>query len=187
LNWDKLPKPWTREQCRRRYVEGGDNIGLRAIAGISGQPRGTLERWSSKENWVERRGQYQGRLAVATQQKTIEKASDKLSDQLSEIAIANYERHKLFRDYAAKVAQIKAQQLAEIQNLPLAERAAILAKDHVGYEMNYWSQILKRSTDAIESVTGLKYFVDINAAAGRLEKEGYEIIDPNNNEQSESD
>ena len=179
-NWDKLPKPWTQEQCRIRYVEGGDNIGLRAIALMSGRAESTLERWSSQEKWVVQRGQHKGKLKEVTQQKTIEKTSDKLSDQLSEIAIANYERHKLFRDYAAKIVQIKAQQLAEIQNLPLDERARILAKDHIGYEMNYWSQILRRSTDAIEGVTGLKYYVDINAAAGRLEKEGYEVIDPSN-------
>jgi hypothetical protein len=172
-------------------VEGEDDIGIRGLASESGRAKSTLQDWSKERvegrNWHEQRVHFKSRLGTATQQKIIEKTSDKLSDQLSDIVIANYERHKLFRDYAAKIAQTKAQQLAEIQNLPLAERAKILAKDHVGYEMNYWSQILKRSTDAIEAVTGLKYFVDINAAAGRLEKEGYEVIDPSNNEQSESD
>ncbi|MEH1790004.1 MAG: hypothetical protein V7L23_31670 [Nostoc sp.] len=178
LNWTKLPKPWTREQCRRRYVEGGDDIGLRALAGTSGRDKSTLERWCSKDEWVSQRGQHQGKMQVITRQKTIEKTSDKLSDELSEIAIANYQRHKLARDYAAKIIDIKARQLAEIDKLPLAEKAVMLSSHHIGYEMNYWSQILKRSTDAIESATGLRYYTEINAAAGRLEKEGYEIVDP---------
>lgn len=183
MKWDKLPKPWTKEQCRRRYVEGGDNIGIRGLADASGQPRTTLGRWSSEGDWVGQRSQYSDRVVTATQTRTVEKVSEKISDQLSEIAVANYERHRLARDYAAKIFDIKARLLAEIQNLPLAEKEASLAKYHSGSEMNYWSQILKRSTDAIESVTGLKYFVEINAAAGRLEKEGYEIVDPSNEQE----
>lgn len=180
MNWDKLPKPWTKEQCRRRYVEGGDTIGIRGLSDASGQPRTTLGRWSGEGGWVEQRAQYENRLVTATQTRTVEKVSDKLSDQLSEIAIANYERHRLARDYAAKIFDIKAHLLAEIKDLPLAEKEAHLSKHHSGSEMNYWSQILKRSTDAIESVSGMRYYSDMNAAAGRLEKEGYEIIDPNN-------
>lgn len=166
-------------------MEGGDDIGIRGLADASGQPKGSVERWARQELWVEQRRQYKDTLTTTVQQKTIEKTSEKLSDQLSEIAIANYKCHELARNYAAKVIETKARQLQEIQQLPLAERAAILAKDHVGYEMNYWSQILKRSTDAIESVSGLKYYVDINAAAGKLEKEGYEIIDPTNEPESD--
>ena len=170
-------------------MEGEDDIGIRGLASESGRAKSTLQDWSKERvegrNWQEQRVHFKSRLGTVTQQKIIEKTSEKLSDQLSEIAIANYERHKLFRDYAAKIVQIKAQQLAEIQNLPLEERARILAKDHIGYEMNYWSQILRRSTDAIEGVTGLKYYVDINAAAGRLEKEGYEVIDPSNEQSAD--
>lgn len=185
MNWDKLPKPWTKEQCRRRYVEGGDNIGIRGLADASGQPRTTLGRWSSEGDWVGQRSQYSDRVVTATQTRTVEKVSEKLSDQLSEIAIANYKCHELLRNYAAKVVEIKAHQLQAIQQLPLAEKDAILAKHHSGYEMNYWSQILKRSTDAIAQVSGLNYYVDINAAAGRLEREGYEIIDPSNEQESD--
>ncbi len=163
-------------------MEGGDDIGIRGLASESGRAKSTLQDWSKERvegrNWHEQRVHFKSRLGTATQQKIIEKTSDKLSDQLSDIAIANYERHKLARDYAAKIFQIKAQQLSEINNLPAAEKAAIVSKDHAGYEMNYWSQILKRSTDAIEAVAGLRYFVEINAAAGRLEREGYVISDP---------
>ena len=161
-------------------MEGGDDIGIRGLADKSGQPKGTVERWAKQELWVDQRRQYKDTLTTTVQAKTIEKTSEKLSDQLSEIAIANYNCHELLRNYAAKVVEIKARQLQEIQQLPLVEKEVMLTKHHSGYEMNYWSQILKRSTDAIAQVSGLSYYVDINAAAGRLEREGYEIIDPNN-------
>jgi hypothetical protein len=183
LKWDKLPKPWTKEQCRRRYVEGGDNIGIRGLAATAGQPKGTLEEWVKRESWVEQRRQYQDRLTTATQTRTVEKVSEKLSDDLSEVAIANYEKHRLARDYAARIFEIKSNLLTEIESLPLAEKEASLAKHHSGSEMNYWSQVLKRSTDAIAQGTGLNYYVEINAAAGRLEKEGYEIVDPSSEQQ----
>lgn len=161
-------------------MEGGDDIGIRGLADASGQPKGTVERWAKQELWVDQRRRYKDTLTTTVQQKTIEKTSEKLSDKLSEIAIANYKCHELARNYAAKIIEIKARQLSEIQRLPHAEMVARLDKEHSGYEMNYWSQILKRSTDAIAQVSGLNYYVDINAAAGRLEREGYEIIDPNN-------
>lgn len=32
MKWEKLPKPWTKEQCRRRYVESEEDIGIRKLA-----------------------------------------------------------------------------------------------------------------------------------------------------------
>jgi hypothetical protein len=180
INWEELPKPWTKEQCRIRYVEHGDNIGIRLLASISGVSKGSVERWARNDvpTWVEQRRQYRDALRTATQSKTIEKTSSKLSDELSDIVTANYKCHKLVRNYALKVLEVKMRQINEIESLPLAEKVAIVTKSHQGYEINYWSQILTRSTAAIAEVTGMKYYIDINAAAGRLEREGYEIINP---------
>jgi hypothetical protein len=50
--------------------------------------------------------------------------------------------------------------------------------NHNAAEMNQWSQMLRRSTDAINDMRGIKYFADINAAADKLQREGYEILDP---------
>jgi hypothetical protein len=188
-SFSKIPRPWPKDVCRRRYVEGGDNIGFRQLAIDSGRAKSTLQDWSKELidglNWAQQRVRFGSRISTAVQQKTIEKTSDKLSDELSEIAIANYERHKLARDYASKVFQIKSRQLAAIQNLPLDEQVEELKKNHQGYEMNYWSQILTRATDAIARATGLDYYVDINASAARVEREGYIISDPTEDEQSQ--
>ena len=177
MNWEELRLPWTREQCRRRYVEGEDNIGVRGLAKMSGVPKGTLERWVRSDCWPAQREKYRETLKVSIQEKTIEKTSDKISDELAEIATANYQAHKLARDYAARVIQAKARQL--VDDLALygeAQKKAVA--QHSAAEMNQWSQMLRRSTDAINEIRGVKYFADINAAADKLQREGYEILDP---------
>lgn len=179
MNWDELPKPWTEEQCRSRYVDVGDKIGIRTLAELSGHPKSTVGDWARKGNWASEKRKYLDNLAG---RKTIEKTSEKLSDELSKIKTANYECHALLRDYASEVIKIKHEQLKLIKDLPLKQKASRIAKEHSGSDINYWSQVMKRSTDAIASLTGLNYYVDLNAAAGRLEREGYEIIDPSGDE-----
>ncbi|MFM6026046.1 MAG: hypothetical protein ACKPER_24535 [Dolichospermum sp.] len=178
MKWEKLPRPWTKEQCRRRYVECDDDIGIRGLADASGQPKGTLERWSRNELWVDQRVQYKDTLKTTVQEKIIEKTSEKISDELSEICTENYKVHKLARDYAAKIIEVKARQLAEDLKIENKQERKTAIAQHNAVEVNQWSQALKRSTDAINEIRGIKYFADINAAADKLQREGYEILDP---------
>ncbi len=187
MKWDKLLKPWTKEQCRRRYVECDDDIGLRALSVQSGRAKSTLQIWCKERiegrNWQEQRVHFQASLSTATQEKIIEKTSEKIADELSEVCFENYKVHKLARDYAAKIIEVKARQLSEDLRLTGKEKKEAIAQ-HNALEFNQWSQSLKRSTDAINEIRGVKYFADINAAADRLQREGYEITDPSevNNE-----
>lgn len=177
MKWENLPKPWTKEQCRRRYIEGDDSIGIRPLAEISGNPKTTIELWVRKEQWVEQRKQYRNKLRLTIQEKTVEKTSEKISDELSNIVAKNYEVHKLARDYVAKLIEARARQLAEDLKLEDSRKQAAL-KQHNSVEINNLSQALKRSTDAINEITGLQYHIDINAATDKLTREGYEVIDP---------
>ncbi len=158
--WKKWKTPWKRDQCCRRYVEGGDEIGIRQLAKDSGQPKGTLERWSSQESWVDQRRQYGDNLRAVTQQKTVEKTSEKISDELSEIAATNYKIHRLARDYAASIFQIKAQHMQVVRQMPLEQQLdAIRLSD--ARELNYWSMIMSRATQGIAEATGLPYYIAI--------------------------
>jgi histone H3/H4 len=186
LRWEKLPRPWTKEQCRRRYVEADDDIGIRGLADASGQSKGTVEGWVKRELWLDQRRQYRDTLKTTIQEKTIEKTSEKISDELSDIVIENYKVHKLARDYVAKIIEVKARQLAEDLKLVGEEKKKAIAQ-HNAAEVNQWSQALKRSTDAINEVRGIKYFIDINAAADKLSREGYEIIDPSEKPNEQTD
>lgn len=167
-------------------MEGGDDIGIRGLSEASGQARSTLERWSKTELWVDQRRQFQGTLKAVTQQKSIEKASEKLSDELADVAIANYKAHKLARDYALAIFQIKARHIKKVQSLPDDEQMKEL-KNHSASEMNYWSLILARSTQEIANSTGLAYYININTSAKKLEQEGYVVLDPREDVEEEGE
>lgn len=197
MKWEKLPRPWTKEQCRRRYIECGDEISFAKLADLSGVPAKTIERWAKplrgdnpSPSWKEQRGMFEGRVREAASEKIIEKTSEKISDELSDIVIENYKVHKLARDYVAKIIEVKARQLAEDLKIENRQERKSAIAQHNAAEVNQWSQALKRSTDAINEVRGIKYFSDINAAYDKLSREGYEIIDPsevNNGDQTQSD
>lgn len=172
--WSRWKQPWSKDQCRRRYVEGDDDIGIRQLAKDSGQPKGTVETWSKTNDWVGQRRRFRDDLQTEVREKTIEKTSDKLSDELSNIAIANYEAHQQVRDYALSVFRIRAKHMNSIQELP-DDRQLEEVKKHLGSEMNYWSQILKRATEGIESATGLPYWVNVNTSIRRVEREGLHV------------
>ncbi|MFM6778610.1 MAG: hypothetical protein ACKPKJ_16720, partial [Dolichospermum sp.] len=164
MKWEKLSRPWTKEQCRRRYVECDDDIGLRALSVQSGRVKSTLQRWSGERiegrNWHEQRVHFKSSLGTVTQEKIIEKTSEKISDELSEICTENYKVHKLARDYAAKIIEVKARQLAEDLKIENKQERKTAIAQHNAVEVNQWSQALKRSTDAINEIRGIKYFAD---------------------------
>ncbi|MFM6004711.1 MAG: hypothetical protein ACKPA7_14115, partial [Sphaerospermopsis kisseleviana] len=93
MNWEELPKPWTKEQCRRRYVECEDDIGIRTLAAQAGRTKMMVEGWVKNELWLQQRKEYRYSLNMSIQEKTIEKTSEKISDELSEICTENYKVH----------------------------------------------------------------------------------------------
>lgn len=183
MDWDSWSKPWSREQCKIRYVQG-DRISLRGMARASGRSKSSMERWSAEDTWEDERSQYQTSVKTATREKTIEKASERLSEELADIAIANFKAHKLARDYALTIFKIKAMHLKQIQErmqlqeIDPEQLSAEIKKHHNAAEMNFWSHILSRSTQEISAATGLPYYVNINTSAKKLEQEGYVVLDP---------
>jgi histone H3/H4 len=186
MKWEKLPKPWTKEQCRRRYVESEEDIGIRKLAVQAGLSKGTVEGWVRRELWVDQRRRYQDTLQTTIQVKTIHKTSERISDELSQIVIENYKVHKLTRDYVAKIIEQKARQLAEDLELTGEERKRAISQ-HSAPETNQWSQALQRSTNAINETRGIRYYVDINAATAMLAKEGYNVINPSEEEDTDEE
>jgi len=165
-------------------VECSDSISLPKLAVVSGRSESAVFRWSTEaiksggEGWVAQRERYKGELREVTREKTLEKTSDGLSDELSRTAIACYKPHKLLLDYATLVVKLKAKRLQGLENRSQEEIDEELKKNHAGYELDYWSKIVTRSTEAIARLTGLDYYVNINAAAAKIESEGYIISDP---------
>ena len=171
--WDNWTKPWSREQCKERYVRG-DKISIRQIALASGRAKSSMERWRQDDNWEDDRRQYQVQLGTSVTEKAIEKTSERLSDEIADIAIANYQAHKMVRDYVVELIQIRVAALEEDKKRDDLNMAAILKK-HGAESLNYLSLALARATQEIATVTGLQYHVDINAAIRRIEREGLGI------------
>jgi hypothetical protein len=99
---DNEPKPWSRETCRRRYVEG-EAIGLRPLAELSGNPFNRLGSWACKDtthpqkwSWAQQRQQYTNEIRT----KSIQKSTDAISDKYAEQNTKAIEQHI---DLAAKM------------------------------------------------------------------------------------
>lgn len=174
--WRRWKQPWTRSQITRRYIESNDNIGIRRLAQDSGVSKGTIEIWCRQENWVGQKRRYSDGLQTATRDKAIEKTAEKLSDELSDVAIANYQAHKLARDYATAVFQIKAMHMQSILDTGASQQSELL-KFHNAHEMNSWSLILTRATEGINQATGLPCHININTAAKTLNSAGYSVTE----------
>ncbi|KYC42109.1 hypothetical protein WA1_19100 [Scytonema hofmannii PCC 7110] len=178
--WTRWAKPWNSTQCRRRYVEGGDKIGIRQLAKDSGVPKGTLEKWCRDEDWVTKRGQFQDSVETTVREKTVEKVSEKLSDELADIAIANYQSHKKVRDYVNKLFDLKIMSLTvDLLNENLTtEQGLEMMKKHRADEINLLSLALARATQEIAAATGLEYHISLKSATKKLSSEGFQVIDP---------
>lgn len=163
----------------------GSHVSIRAMAAESGRNKSSIERWAKADNWEDKRSQFSSSLRTEVRQKTIEKASDKLSDDYADIAVSNYKAHKIERDMAHATLQVYAKAIAQIQSLPLDEQLKRL-KELSGYEINYWSLVLARATQGVNAATGLSNYVQLDSAAKVLIAKGYEIVDPNDTEAEES-
>lgn len=140
--WDKWAKPWTREQCDRRYVQGNPAVSIRALVHDSGVPKSSLEVWSKQDDWKTRRRQYQDKLRTQTEEKTIEKTSDRLSDELSDIAVEHFKAYKLYRQLSEIQASYLMRQCEQQDDPDLVERT-LKALNPIA--INAWSLVLDRS------------------------------------------
>ncbi|MGA1590453.1 MAG: hypothetical protein EBR82_51110 [Caulobacteraceae bacterium] len=156
---------WTKEECRRKYIEDFA-ISLKAISILSGVSKTTLSKWCKEGNWVEDKKEYHKN-----------KESNNSTKELSDIASHIYQLHYQMLVYASKVVKHKISDISQVDSIPVEQRLEYLKSEHNSHDMDAWSRIISRSTDALAKVTGLHYYTDINAAIKRLEKEGLGVID----------
>lgn len=157
---------WSKEECRKKYIEDA-TVSLKAISILSGVPKPTLEKWSKEGNWVLDKKEYHKNS----------NNNNKTNQELSDIATNNYKVHYQLLAYAAKIVQYKIADLARVDSLPPDERMDYIKAEHDPHDMDAWSRIIFRATEAISKVTGLQYYSDVNAAIKRIEKEGLGVID----------
>jgi hypothetical protein len=186
--WSKWKKPWSKEQCRRRYVEGDDDIGIRPLSVQAGRAKSTLQRWAGEEidglNWSQQRVQFRSKLSAATQEKTIAKTSERLAEDIASITIANYAALKAMREYAAYRTQLLIRDAARIQkNYPPEQQLEECERAASDRTIETISRVLQRAVTGINETMGLKYHVNINAAIDKAISDGYVVTEPDSGEE----
>jgi hypothetical protein len=148
-----IPKPWSKEECRDRYVRG-EKIGLRSLEELSGRGLSTLGEWSGTDDWVVQRERFWDERRTKTDQLIIEKSAEAISDELAAIATGHYETYKT-----------------------VCERAeALLESAAEADEVNFLSLAIHRSIQGQRVALGMK-FQDLNEAIAAIERAGFKVID----------
>jgi hypothetical protein len=158
MNWTPgterdLPQPWSREQCRDRYVRG-EKIGMRGLSDLSGRGLSTLGEWSANDEWVEQRERFWNERRSRTDELIIEKSAELISDELAAIASTHYNTYKSLREHAESL-------------MPGIVEADLL---------NALSLTIHRSIEGERTARGMKY-QDINEAIKTVRRAGLEVVD----------
>lgn len=158
MNWTPeterdLPQPWSREQCRDRYVRG-EKIGMRGLSDLSGRGLSTLGEWSANDEWVDQREQFWNERRTRTDELIIEKSAESISDELAAIAVGHYETYKRVREHAESLM------------------TGIVQADL----LNALSLTIHRSIAGERTARGMKY-QDLNEAITAIERAGFKVID----------
>jgi len=190
-NWGEWSKPWSKEQCELRYVEG-EKITIDQLSLLSDRPTPTLRRWAKADSWRIHRTAFHADVARQTREKTVEKLSDELSDVLSVTSSEHLESYRVCRQLAMMrgrflMKQIepafRAGSLSENPDAdPLAAEAlAAIQLDAIQKlnpaELNLVSLIVDRCVRGERMVAGLEY-ESVNAAIAACEKAGLEVKVP---------
>ena len=136
----------------------------------------TIGLWCSRGNWKAERDRYQIALRSETEAKTIEKTSDRLSDELAKLNEEHIKGSELFRKMAQQFAGILA---TEIQNCSPEGRVKKLTDKEFTLAINRYANVFATAVALQRQATGMQY-LDINTAIEQVTRNGYEVSEPDN-------
>ncbi len=162
---------WSREECRIRYVQG-DEIGLRSLSKLANRPNSTVSRWCAEDNWTEERDRYWVELRAQTEQKTIEKTSDRLSDEWAKINEEHLKGSELFRKLAIQLTMALGADFQQSRN-----KAKVAKDKNVYLSIQKYGSLYKEMVGLERRALGMDY-MDINTAIAKVIHEGYDVSEP---------
>lgn len=165
-------RPWTKEQCRDRYVRG-DRITLQQLAVESGNPYKTLNHWSrfDEPKWSIQRQDFQAQLRLDCDKKVLEEISTHTSD----LAVEHLKSYQSARSVVDVYFRWQSKRLDEVKSIP--ERLEAELKSIRAANINFWMLSLERAISGERLAAGLEW-ENVPKAIAFLEKLGYQIIDP---------
>ncbi len=119
---------------------------------------------------MQQREQYQGRLRAEVQAKTIEKTSDRLSDELAK---RNEDHVKGYEVFRAIATQFNKALLTELQTS--GDKLKLLDDKSVSFQR--YATGYKLAVEGERAALGMEY-LDINKAIAEAIKAGYEVNEP---------
>ncbi len=164
-------KKWSKEECRIRYVQG-ERITTRALAKMSNRSIGTIARWCAEGNWTEQRDQYVIKLRSKAEQKTIEKTSDRLSDEWAKVNEEHIKGSELFLKLSVQLTMAIGADFQQSKN------KSKVAKDKDTYlSVQKYSSVYKEMVNLQRQALGMDY-MDSNKAIAKVISDGYNVSEP---------
>ncbi len=174
-----MPKKqkWSREECRIRYVQG-EKIGTRSLAKLANRPICTVARWCAEGKWAEQRDRYQIKLRSESEQKAIEKTSDRLSEEWSRVNEEHLKGTELFRKMALQFGMALGNKFS---NASTEEKAKIAADKDFSMAVQRYGSLYKDMVNLERVALGMEY-MDGNKAIAKVIKDGLIVSEPENDE-----
>ncbi len=162
---------WSKEECRIRYVQG-DKIGIRSLSKIANRSHSTVAGWCADEKWAEQRDRYWIKIRSETEQKTIEKTSDRLSDEWAKVNEEHIKGSELFLKLSVQLTMAIGQDFQQSRN------KSKTAKNKDTYlSVQKYSSVYKEMVNLQRQALGMEY-MDSNKAIAKVISDGYEVIEP---------
>ena len=166
-------RKWSKEECRIRYVQG-EKIGQRALAKLAGRDPAVIGRWCSADNWVEQRQQYVSKMQAEAERKTIEKTSDRLSDEWAKINEEHLKGTELFRKMALQFGMALGNKFS---NASGEDKPKIAADKDFSLAVQKYGSLYKDMVQLERIALGMEY-MDSNKAIAKVIRDGYDVIEP---------
>jgi hypothetical protein len=165
-------KPWTQEECRDRYVRG-TKISLKQLAVESGNPYKTINDWSrfDEPKWSMQRKSFQAEIRLQSDNKILEKTSDRTSD----LVVEHLNSYQSARRVVDAYFQWQNRRIEEVKDIP--ERLEAELKSIRPSNINFWLLSLERAINGERLAAGLEW-ENVPKAIAFLTRLGYAITDP---------
>ena len=174
----KKDKKWSLDKCEIEFLslEGKMSERVIELSKRSKLSEPTIWRYYRKGNWKQKVEDFDRDMIAAVTQKTIDKTSDRLSDELAKLNEEHIKGSELFRKMAQQFAGILA---TEIQNCSPEDRVKKLTNKEFTLAINRYANVFATAVALQRQATGMQY-LDINTAIEQVTRNGYEVSEPDN-------
>lgn len=170
---DTNRRQWTQQESRDRYVMG-EEISTRELAKLANRDRATIGRWCSADNWVKQRRQFADKLQATTENKIVEKTSDRISDDISELNAEHVRGSDLFRKMSQQFAGIL---ISRVQNANADTRHALITEREFTLALQRYSGIYATSVQLQRQALAMDC-INLDTAINRTMSAGLEVANP---------